>query len=64
MSIKSKVLTQQCPSCNDCFINDNNQFECSWGKSKDSKILTEPRGRPKVCRLVVDKKTRKKYALH
>ena len=62
--MRTKVLTKICPSCNDCSIDDNNQFVCAWGNSKEPKVLQQPKGRPKVCKLVVEKKTRKKYALH
>lgn len=64
MSQRTKVLTKQCPSCNDCSIDDNNNFVCTWGNSKTKKILTQPKGKSKPCHLVVDKKTRKKYALY
>jgi hypothetical protein len=46
-----KVLTSDCPSCNLCIINDENKFQCLWGKSKKIKILETGKGRPKKCQL-------------
>ncbi len=34
-----KIITKDCPSCNDLIINDEGEFECKWGKSKKRKIL-------------------------
>lgn len=62
--MRTKVLTKQCPSCNDCSIDEQNRFICSWGHSKEPKVMQQAKGRARICRLVVDKKTRKKYALH
>jgi hypothetical protein len=50
-----KVLTKDCPSCKDCTINDENKFQCSWGKSKKRKILEPALGRAKRCKLIKEK---------
>lgn len=48
-----KVLTIDCPSCKDMFIDDENNFRCGWGKSKNGKILNAHKGKkPRICRLV------------
>ncbi len=50
--MRKKVITKDCPSCDDMKINDDSQFECHWGNSKIKKILDQPKGRPKKCKLV------------
>ena len=49
-----KILTSDCPSCNLCIINDENKFQCNWGKSKKIKILEPAIGRAKKCQLKRD----------
>jgi hypothetical protein len=50
--MRKKTITKDCPSCNDMKINDDNEFECSWGNSKEIKILKNPKGRIKICKLI------------
>lgn len=64
MSKRTKVLTNQCPSCEYCIIDEANGFMCLWGKSKEPKLLVRGKGKTKVCKLIFDKKLRKKYALY
>ena len=52
MRLRKKVLTKDCPSCEDMKINDEGEFECFWGNSKQKKILEDPKGRPRRCKLV------------
>ena len=49
--MRKKVVTKDCPSCNLMKINDDNEFECFWGNSKVLKILKDPKGRMKNCKL-------------
>ena len=49
--MRKKALTKQCPSCNECSINNENNFICNWGNSKIPKILLEPKGKMKDCTL-------------
>ena len=49
--MRKKTLTKDCPSCEDLKINDDNEFQCLWGNSKESKILKDPKGRIKNCNL-------------
>ncbi len=49
--MRKKVLTKDCPSCDDMKINDDSQFECLWGNSKIKKILDQPKGRTRKCNL-------------
>lgn len=49
--MRKKILTKECPSCKKCSINDNNQFICSWGNSKDIKVLDFAKGKSKTCKL-------------
>lgn len=50
--MRKKVLTPDCPSCEDLVINDNNQFQCKWGESKIPKILEPHKGKkPYFCKL-------------
>jgi hypothetical protein len=49
--MRKKVITKECPSCDDMKINEDNEFECLWGNSKISKILKDPKGRMKNCSL-------------
>ena len=50
--MRKKVLTKDCPSCDEMKINDDNEFECLWGESKVAKILNNPKGKIKNCKLV------------
>ncbi len=53
--MRKKVLTTECPSCDDMKINDNNQFQCNWGKTP--KIMSPHKGKiPKQCKLIGRKK--------
>lgn len=50
--MSKKVLTPDCPSCEDLTINDGNQFQCNWGTSKKKKILVPHKGKmPKFCKI-------------
>lgn len=49
--MSKKVLTKQCPSCSCLSINDDNEFQCCWGKSKKIKILEKAKGKAKICTL-------------
>jgi len=49
--MRKKALTKDCPSCKLMKINDDNQFECFWGNSKLLKILENPKGKIKNCKL-------------
>ena len=51
--MRKKVLTKQCPSCEDMIIDDQNQFQCIWGHSKEAKILVDPKSKHgrKNCKL-------------
>ena len=49
--MRKKRLTKDCPSCDQMKINDNNEFQCLWGKSKQPKILLEPKGKIRECKL-------------
>jgi len=50
--MRTKALTPDCPSCKKLTINESNDFECNWGKSKTPKILKPHKGkRPYFCRL-------------
>ena len=50
--MRIKILTPDCPSCSKVIINDNNEFQCIWGKSKTPKLLKPHKGkRPYSCRL-------------
>jgi len=49
--MRKKVLTKDCPSCDEMRINDDNQFQCFWGDSQQAKILNNPKGRIKNCKL-------------
>ena len=49
--MRKKVITKDCPSCNQMKINDDNEFECFWGESKETKLLKQPKGRIKNCKL-------------
>jgi len=52
MSIRKKIITRECPSCNDLSIDDDSNFRCNWGKSKVPKILLSPKGKKPVhCKL-------------
>lgn len=50
-----KAITKDCPSCKIMIINDDNQFQCNWGKAKEKKILEQSKGRPKNCKLLKGK---------
>jgi hypothetical protein len=52
MKQRSKVLTKTCPSCDEMEINEENEFECKWGDSKVPKILNNPKGKIKECKLI------------
>jgi hypothetical protein len=50
--MRTKVLTPDCPSCKKLIIDDNSNFQCTWGDSKEPKILVPHKGKkPKFCRL-------------
>jgi hypothetical protein len=51
MTLRKKVLTKDCPSCSDMKINDDGEFECMWGNSKQKKILVDPIRGGKRCKL-------------
>jgi len=53
--MRKKVLTKDCPSCDDVTINDDDKFECLWGISKEPKILVESERPMKHCKLKGDK---------
>ena len=51
--MRKKVLTIDCPSCEDLFIGDKSEFVCRWGKSNTVKVMNPHKGkRPKTCRLI------------
>ncbi|MHA1815091.1 MAG: hypothetical protein ACTSX1_03740 [Candidatus Heimdallarchaeaceae archaeon] len=51
--MRKKVLTIDCPSCDDLHIGDNSEFICRWGKSSSVKIMEPHKGkRPRTCRLI------------
>ena len=52
--MRKKVLTKDCPSCDVMTINDDGQFECLWGNSKEPKILVERKTSMKNCKLKGD----------
>ena len=52
--MRKKVLTKDCPSCGEMKINEDNQFECLWGNSKVKKILDNPKGRIRNCKLIAE----------
>ena len=56
-----KSLTRDCPSCDKLFIDDNNNFRCTWGKARTHKILDETKGsvRP-LCTLLPKNKKKVK----
>lgn len=45
--MRRKVLTKECPSCDDLTIDDDSNFRCNWGNSKIAKVLS-PRKRKKA----------------
>ena len=47
-----KALTLDCPSCKLVEINDDNKFQCNWGKAKRRKILENPKSAAKRCGLI------------
>ena len=52
--LRKKVLTKDCPSCEDMTINEDNKFQCHWGESKDPKLLMESKSKHglKKCKLI------------
>ena len=50
--MRTKALTKSCPSCDYMKINDDNEFECFWGNSKEIKILKNSKGKIKICKLI------------
>lgn len=48
--MSKKQLTKDCASCNLCFVNDQNNFVCKWGRHKKIKVLDDKRVL-KVCTL-------------
>lgn len=51
-----KVITKDCPSCPVMIINDNNQFQCNWGKAKKVKTLEYAKGKARKCNLMKNSK--------
>jgi hypothetical protein len=49
--MRKKSIKRECPSCSKMTINDDGEFECFWGKSKDRKILEQSKGKLKNCTL-------------
>ena len=47
----NKVVTKDCPSCELMFIDDINNFRCTWGKSKKGKRLLDAKGKSRNCNL-------------
>jgi hypothetical protein len=50
--MRKKALTKDCPSCVVMKINDDGEFECLWGNSKKPKILKDPKGKARKCKLI------------
>jgi len=54
--MRNKVITKDCPSCNDLTINDDGEWQCLWGKSKQPKILGDRKGKFAItCGLLITK---------
>lgn len=54
MGIKFKTLTIDCQQCDDCKVNDNNQFVCHWGDGKP-KVMFPAKGKKIImCKLKKD----------
>jgi len=57
--MRRKVLTKECPSCNDLSIDDDSRFVCNWGNSKTPKILLNRKRRKAIsCKLIGKEKER------
>jgi hypothetical protein len=51
--MRRKVLTKECPSCNDLSIDDDSNFRCNWGNSKIPKILSSRKRKKAIsCKLI------------
>jgi len=49
--VLTKVITKDCPSCPEMFIDDDSNFRCKWGKAKKRKILNDAKGKARRCNL-------------
>jgi hypothetical protein len=46
-----KALTTDCPSCDLCVINEDNNFTCTWGKGKPKIMFPKKGKKPLFCKL-------------
>ena len=54
--MRNKVITKNCPSCDILTINNNGDWQCLWGKSKQPKILVDRKGKyARPCGLLITK---------
>jgi len=52
MGFRIKTLTVDCNGCNDCVVNENNEFLCMHGVDKKGKIMKPAKGKkPIKCNL-------------
>lgn len=58
--MNKKTLTIDCNTCDFCRVTDDNQFVCTWGKTKKGKIMHPAKRKKGVvkCNLI-----RKKNAI-
>jgi hypothetical protein len=51
MGTRFKTLTMDCNQCDDCIVNEQGQFTCSWGKG-NPKIMRPKKGKKVIsCKL-------------